>query len=108
MRKLLLGIVLSSVLFSCATDRYLMTEKEMKETPYSTDGFNVMRDSIVIGTVSSTEIEISPNGKRVVEISITLNGFDKSSEATEVIKFLHTKYPHRKIEVNLDGVGEFK
>jgi hypothetical protein len=107
MKKLLLFMSVL-LLTSCATDKYLLSTEEMEKSPYRTEGNKVMKGDEVIGKVSSTEIEIDKKGNRTQEISITLTGFDQVGEADEVIKFLHTKYPNKKIEVNLDGVQSFE
>ncbi len=106
--KNIIIILITITLYSCATDKFLMSDEEMENTPYRTVGMSIMRDSTIIGNVSSTEIEVDSKGNKTLEISITLTGFDKSSEANEVIRYLHTRYPTRKIEVNLDGVRTFE
>ena len=107
MKKLLLFMSVL-LLTSCATDKYLLSAEEMKNSPYRTEGNKVMKGEEVIGKVTSTEVEVDKKGNMTKEISITLVGFEQATEANDVIKFLHTKYPNKKIEVNLDGVQSFE
>lgn len=106
MKKVLIYCALLA-LTSCASDKYLLTPEQMKNSPYSKKGFNIMKGDEIIGKVTSTEIEIDKKGRVVKEISITLTGFEKLGEAEEVIKYLHTSYPDKKIEINLDGIVTF-
>lgn len=106
--KNLLIIAIAVLFSSCATDKYLLSSEEMSKSEFSTEGYTIKKGSEVIGKITSTEIEIDAKGNMVKELSITLEDISKSINITELLKYLHTKYPNKKIEINLDGITTFE
>ena len=106
--KNLIYIASIILLTSCATDKYLLSPSEMAASEYKTEGYKIFKGDQLVGKVTSTEIEIDTKGNVVKEVSITLEGFSNSNDAESIMKFLHTKYPNKKIEINLDGVESFE
>ena len=108
MKNSILIALVTFLLASCASDQYLLSTTEMESSPYRTEGYNILKGDKLIGKVTSTEIEIDTKGNMVKEVSVTLEGFSNANDAEDVMKFLHTKYPNKKIEINLDGVESFE
>lgn len=106
--KNLIVIALAVLLTSCATDKYLLSSEEMNKSPFSIEGHTVKKGNEVIGRITSTEIEIDAKGNMVKEFSFTLENMGKSAETEALLKFLHTKFPNKKIEINLDGVLDYE
>lgn len=96
MKKLL--IILTVVLFAC--NPYKLTTKQYENSIYSTAGWCIYKnDTTLVGEVVSMEYELY-NGKLVKELSVTLSSLD--NDITDIIKYLHTRYPNDKIEINTD------
>jgi hypothetical protein len=96
MKQLLIILVLLLV----ACNPYTLTTKQYKSTIYSTSGWCIYKnDTTLVGEVVSIEYELY-KGKLVKEISISLESLD--NDITDIIKYLHTKDPTAKIEINTD------
>ena len=98
MKKLL--VLLSVIVSSCAT------QKDFSN--YSMSGWSVYKDSTEVAKVVSTEIELSPKGKMVQEISLTVKDISKYGEAEDIVRYMGTQFPKAKIELNLDGIQKFE
>lgn len=106
MKKLLSIVIVLMLLTSCAKDQYLLTKEEYKNTEYSVKGWSIYKnETIIVGTVNSIEYELF-NGKMYKEISVTLKSID--GDVVGILKFLHTKHPNDKIEINTDEYEEFQ
>lgn len=100
MRNLLLFSIIL-LLSSCVTDKYLLSTEEFNNSEYSVSGWEVLKsDTLVIGKITSMESEIY-KGHLVNEISISLMNVAEIDEL-EVMKYLHTRMPEVKIELNKD------
>lgn len=107
MKKLNIIILLVVALgfVSCSTTKYMMSEEEIAEKKYTIDGWNVLKNGTVVGRMSAMEWEIY-NGKMSREISISTS-FSTDAEMQEIARFVHTKFPNDKIEVNEDDGNSF-
>lgn len=89
-------VVLAS---ACATDKYLLTQEEMKN--FSVKGDTIFYKSAPAALYTHWEYELNPShGKRakpIVELSI--RHFDIPPLTEDLIKFVHTLHPRTKIEV---------
>jgi hypothetical protein len=97
MKKLL--IILAIAVTSCTTQRELST--------YNMSGWLVCKDTTVIARVTSTEIELTPRGKVIQEISLTAESHATITEAEEVLRYVGNQFPNAKIELNLDGIQNY-
>ncbi len=93
------------LLTSCASSAYFMDEEEITSKGYSIDGWNILKKGEVVGTLSTMEWELYKN-KFYREISIKTS-FSTDAEMKEIARFVHTKFPDSKIEVNEDGGNSF-
>lgn len=73
---------------------------------FNTNLFDVTLNDIVIAHVTSIEWEYF-KGKLVREVSVTTKSHMKDKDIIDMIKFLHSKYPDFKIEVNNDNTDKF-
>ena len=105
--KKIIGILLTLTLFtSCANDKFMLSKQEYESTIYSTKGWNIYKnETIVVATVNSIEYELF-NGKMYKEISVTLKSID--GDVISLLKYLHTKHPNDKIEINTDEYQGFQ
>lgn len=105
--KNLFVFALAILLSSCATDKYLLSAEEMNNSEFSTEAHTIKKGNEIIGRITSTEIEIDAKGNMVKELSITLEDVSKALDMEALLKYLHTKFPNKKIEINLDDVINF-
>lgn len=101
----LFSFALSLVLTSCMSPKHYMKDDEIAEKKYSIDGWNILKNGVVVGTLTSTEWELYKNNF-VKEISIRTS-FTSDEEMQEIGRFVHSKFPKSKIEVNDDGGNSF-
>lgn len=101
----LLSLVCALALSSCMSSKAYMGDDEITEKKYSIDGWNIMKNGAVVGTLTSTEWELYKNNF-VKEISIKTS-FTSDKEMKEIARFVHTKFPDSKIEINDDGGNSF-
>lgn len=94
-----------AVMTSCVGRKLIMSEKEIAEKGYSVDGWNVKKNDVIVGVLTSTEWEIYRN-RLVREISVETS-FTKDEEMKEIAMYLHTIFPEAKIEVNDDKGNSF-
>ena len=109
MRNKLITIGLAALMFSCSTSKDL--ENGIFKNGYSLNKFNtnlfdVTLNNVVIAHVTSIEWEYF-KGELVREVSVTTKNHMKDNDIIDMIKFLHSKYPDFKIEVNNDGTDKF-
>jgi len=98
MKKIL--IILIVALSSCATQRDL--------SGYDRSGWTVTKDSVVVARVTGIEFELSPRGKIIQEISLTVDNITNVSQANEILYYVSKQFPKSKIELNLDGIEMYK
>ena len=94
MKKLL--VILAVALTSCATTRNF--------SGYDFSHWAVTKNGKVVARVTSTEFELTPRGKMIQEISLTVEDISSLSQAEEIIRFVGKRFPKSKIELNLDGI----
>lgn len=104
-RNATLLCALGLVITSCGTGNYYMKAEEITSKEYTLDGWSILKSGKVVGTLTSTEWEFYKN-KLVREISI-VTSFSSDEEMKEIGRFVHTKFPDCKIEVNEDGGNSF-
>jgi hypothetical protein len=83
-----------------------MTKKEIIKNGYSINQWEVTKNDKAIAYLKSIEWELYKNNI-VREISVTTKNHMKDQEMIDMIKFLHTRYPKFKIEINNDNSDEF-
>ena len=107
MKKINTILILSLAIFtvSCGASKYMMKDIEIAEKKYTIDGWSVLKDGKKVGTLTSTEWELYKN-KFVREISVATS-FTKDEDMFEIARFLHSKFPDAKIEVNEDSGNSF-
>jgi hypothetical protein len=96
MKKLIVGLL---ILSGCAVQ---------PKFGYRVSEWNVYKEDKVIAKVTSTELEMMPNGKKIMEISLTLESHAGMLDAEQLLEYLHQKYPKAKIEINLDEIEKYK
>ena len=97
----IIGIIGCSV----QKDTFKMTEMEIKKSQLKSDGWNILKGDDCIARVESIEWEYY-KGDFTREVSITLLDLKTFKEIEEIVKFMHTKFPDSKIEVNRDKYFE--
>jgi hypothetical protein len=99
MKKLL--VISIFCLFSCST--YKMNNREIKNLKYEVDGWDILKDSHCVANIREMEWELY-EGKLTREITMTIcDPKTRDKDLIEIIKFVHTKYPEYKIEVNREN-----
>ena len=98
---MLIGLTLTS----CMSTKYYMKDSEIAEKKYTLDGWDVKKDGAVVGTLTSTEWEIYKNHMSK-EISIKTS-YTNATDMIEIARFIHSKFPECKIEVNSDAGNSF-
>lgn len=101
----LLSFSVGLFLSSCMPSKYYMKADEIMQKKYSIEGWNILKNGVVVGTLTSTEWEIYKN-TIVNEISIRTS-FTSDSEMQEIGRFVHSKFPDSKVEINDDGGNSF-
>ena len=103
MKNLIIFLFLTLGFVSCRTDKYLLTPEQLKESPFSMRGHHIyINDTIQVATFTSMEWELY-KGEIVQEISVSI---DTAVDLEALIKYLHTRIPRSKIEVNFDKYKE--
>jgi hypothetical protein len=105
LNTLFLALLGAAFLTSCMSSKYYMGDDEIAEKKYSINGWTILKDGVVVGTLTSTEWEIYKNNI-VQEISVKTS-FTSDKEMQEIARFVHAKFPKHKIEVNDDGGNSF-
>jgi len=98
-------LMLAATIYSCASKKYLMSEMEIANKGYSIKNWEIIRNDTVVGRLTSTEWELYRN-HLTREISIATS-FSSDEEMKEILRFVHTKFPNDKIEINEDGGNSF-
>ena len=109
MRKNKLIIGLAILMCSCSTSKDLENgtfKNGYSLNKFSTVNYDVVLNDVVIAHVTSIEWEYF-NDKLVREISVTTKNHMSDNDVIDMIKFLHSKYPDFKIEVNNDNTDKF-
>jgi hypothetical protein len=102
-------IILLIFICSCSTTKDLedgIFKNGYSLNKFNTNLFDVTLNDIVIAHVTSIEWEYF-KGKLVREVSVTTKNHLKDKDIIDMIKFLHSKYPDFKIEVNNDNTDKF-
>lgn len=103
-KKLIALIAFLGIVISCGVNKeFTYTPEQMKATGLSTDGWNIMYGDDAIARVESIEWEFYEH-QFYREISLTLLDANWShyDSTKKIIKYVHTRYPDSKIEVNKD------
>ena len=88
-------------LFSCST--YKMNNREIKNLKYEVDGWDIIKDGQCVANIREMEWELY-QGKLTREITMTIyDPKTRDKDLIEIIKFVHTRYPEYKIEVNREN-----
>ena len=88
------------ILFGCKQSKYIMSSKEYAESEYSVSGKYVYEnDTVVVAEMTNIEFELY-RGYLVKEISLTLRSLD--ADGYQIIRYLHTRDPRIKLEINTD------
>jgi len=90
---------------SCASKKYIMSDEEIASKGYSIKEWTILRNDTVVGKLSSTEWELYRN-HLTREISIATS-YISDNQMHEILRFVHTKFPNDKIEINEDGGNTF-
>lgn len=90
---------------SCGSGKYIMSDEEIATLGYTIDGWNVLKNGKVVGTLTTMEWEVYKNNM-VREISI-MTSFSTDAEMQEIARFVHSRFPNDKIEVNEDSGNTF-
>ena len=93
------------LLFSCAANKYLMSAEEMSSKGYTMENWEILKNGTVVARLSSTEWELYRNHLSR-EISV-VTSYSSDEEMKEVLRFVHTKFPNDKIEINEDDGNSF-
>lgn len=106
-----LALLCSAALVTCTTYPVVfdsrvkitkMSEQEIKEKGIKvTDRIVYTEDTIAVAKITSFEHECY-KGDCITEISITMNR-KYSSASNEIMRYVYTKHPDAKIEINYDG-----
>lgn len=105
LNTILVAVVGTVLLTACMSPKSYMSSQEITEKKYSIEGFNILKDGDVVGTLTSTEWELYKNNF-VKEVSIKTS-FTSDKDMKEIARFVHTKFPKAKIEINDDGGNSF-
>ena len=109
MKNKLIIIGLAILMCSCSTSKDLENgtfKNGYSLNKFSTVNYDVVLNDVVIAHVTSIEWEYF-NDKLVREISVTTKNHMSDNDVIDMIKFLHSKYPDFKIEVNNDNTDKF-
>ena len=96
-------------MYSCSTSKDLGNgtfKNGYSLNKFSTVNYDVVLSDVVIAHVTSIEWEYF-KGELVREISVTTKNHMSDNDVIDMIKFLHSKYPDFKIEVNNDNTDKF-
>ena len=104
MKNKLIIIGLAILMYSCSTSKDLGNGYSLNK--FSTVNYDVVLSDVVIAHVTSIEWEYF-KGELVREISVTTKNHMSDNDVIDMIKFLHSKYPDFKIEVNNDNTDKF-
>ena len=98
MNKILLLVIL---LTSCTS--YKLTKKQINQKGYEVAGWDVLQKGHCVANIREMEWDLY-EGKLVREITMTIcDPKARDNDVIDIIKFMHTKYPDYKIEVNRDN-----
>lgn len=109
MKNKLITIGLAILMYSCSTSKDLENgtfKNGYSLNKFSTVNYDVVLNDVVIAHVTSIEWEYF-KGELVREISVTTKNHMSDNDVIDMIKFLHSKYPDFKIEVNNDNTDKF-
>jgi hypothetical protein len=67
--------------------------------------WDILKNGVVVARLSSTEWELYRN-HLTREISV-VTSFSSDEDMKEVLRFVHTKFPNDKIEINEDDGNSF-
>lgn len=97
--------IATMALTACGSGKYIMGDEEIAAKKYTIEGWNVLKDGVKVGTLTTMEWEVYKNNM-VREISIKTS-FTTDAEMQEIARFVHAKFPNDKIEVNQDNGNTF-
>lgn len=105
MKKLLFLMLLVLGVASCKSDQYVLSESELKVYQFELRSKSVYRGPTEIARLTSLEWEYY-NGDIVEELSLELIHQMSVKDVEILLRFLHTKFPDKKIEVNMDHIWD--
>lgn len=103
--SILIVFSVTLLLFSCASKKYTMSDEEISTKGYTFQNWDILKNGIVVARLSSAEWELYRNHLSR-EISI-ITSFSSDEDMKEVLRFVHTKFPNDKIEINEDDGNSF-
>lgn len=103
MKRLIPHLLLACLLLTSCASKFTMSEAEITEKGYAFDGWNITLNNKVIGTFNNTEWELYKN-HLTREVSVTARIKLTDADVKNLIRFMRSKFPDYKIEVNFDDV----
>ena len=82
-----------------------MSDEEISSKGYTIQNWDILKNGTVVARLSSTEWELYRNHLSR-EISI-VTSYSSDDEMQEILRFVHTKFPNDKIEINEDDGNTF-
>ena len=99
----MIKLLLISTLFLFSCSSYKMNNREIKNLKYEVDGWDIIKDGQCVANIREMEWELY-QGKLTREITMTIcDPKTRDKDLIEIIKFVHTRYPEYKIEVNREN-----
>ena len=99
MKKIIIILTIGSFVTSCVSDKYLLSESEMKN--FSVKGDTIIYKSTPVAVYTHWEYELNPShgkkAKPIIELSI--KHINIPPMADDLVKFVHTLHPRTKIEI---------
>jgi hypothetical protein len=105
LQSILIALSAALLLFSCASNQFIMTDEEISTKGYTIQNWDILKNGVVVARLSSTEWELYRN-HLTREISV-VTSFSSDEDMKEVLRFVHTKFPNDKIEINEDDGNSF-
>lgn len=106
LNSLLIIFSVTFLLFSCGSSKHLMSDEEIDSKGYSIHVRDILKNGVIVARISSAEWELYRN-HLTREISI-VTSFSTDEEMKEVLRFVHTKFPNDKIEINEDDANSLQ
>ena len=105
LQSILIALSAALLLFSCASNQFIMTDEEISTKGYTIQNWDILKNGVAVARLSSTEWELYRN-HLTREISV-VTSFSSDEDMKEVLRFVHTKFPNDKIEINEDDGNSF-
>lgn len=103
------GLLFVTLLVSCVSSKNQLVsstipEGEIHNTELEFRGYDIYESDSLIAKVTSIEWEYTVEGGAVKEISVTSLKYSTDEKLVAILRFVSTRFPNSKIEINLDGV----